>query len=62
VPSVERRVALRAASTAAREFLGRPGLDDGAPADVVTYDADPRDDPAVIGRPAAILRAGVRVR
>jgi imidazolonepropionase-like amidohydrolase len=54
--------ALRAATTAARAFLGAPGLADGAPADLVTYDADPRDDPAVLKTPAAVVRNGVRVR
>ena len=54
--------ALRAATTAAREFLGAPGLDDGAPADLVTYDADPREDPDVLTRPAAVVLRGRRVR
>ncbi|HEX8004676.1 MAG TPA: amidohydrolase family protein [Mycobacteriales bacterium] len=54
--------ALRAATTSAREFLGAPGIEDGAPADVVTYDADPRDDPEVLRSPAAVVRRGVRVR
>lgn len=54
--------ALRAATTTARAFLGAPSLDDGAPADVVTYDADPRDDPAVLRSPAAVVLRGVRVR
>lgn len=54
--------ALRAATTAARAFLGAPGIEDGAPADVVTYDADPREDPAVLGSPAAVLLRGRRVR
>jgi imidazolonepropionase-like amidohydrolase len=54
--------ALRAASSSARAFLGLRPLEDGAPADVTTYDADPREDPAVLARPVAVLRAGVRVR
>ncbi|HEV2891494.1 MAG TPA: amidohydrolase family protein [Frankiaceae bacterium] len=54
--------ALRAATTAARAFLGAPGIEDGAPADVVTYDADPREDPEVLRSPAAVVRRGVRVR
>lgn len=54
--------ALRAATTAARAFLGVPGITDGAPADVVTYDADPRDDPEVLSTPAAVVLRGVRVR
>ena len=54
--------ALRAATTAAREFLGFAALIAGAPADLVTYDADPRDDPDVLSRPAAVVARGVRVR
>ena len=54
--------ALRAATTTARAFLGVPGLDEGAPGDVVTYDADPREDPEVLRSPAAVVRRGVRVR
>ncbi len=53
--------ALRSASSTARAFLGAPGLADGALADVVTYDDDPRDDPEVLTRPAAILMGGRRV-
>jgi imidazolonepropionase-like amidohydrolase len=53
--------ALRAASSSSREFLGLPSLQDGAQADVTTYDSDPRDDPDALARPAAILRAGVRI-
>jgi imidazolonepropionase-like amidohydrolase len=54
--------ALAAASTAARRFLGLPGLTDGAPANLVSYEADPRDDPAVLAEPAAVLVRGIRVR
>jgi imidazolonepropionase-like amidohydrolase len=54
--------ALRSATTTARTFLGAPGIEDGAPADVVTYDADPREDPEVLRTPAAVVRRGVRVR
>jgi imidazolonepropionase-like amidohydrolase len=54
--------ALRAATTTARDFFGLPGLGEGAPADVVSYDADPRADPEVLCAPAAVLRRGRRVR
>lgn len=54
--------ALAAATTTARAFLGVPGPLEGGPADVVTYDADPRDDPAVLGRPVAVLHGGRRIR
>jgi imidazolonepropionase-like amidohydrolase len=53
--------ALRAATTAARAFLRQPSLEDGAPADVITFDADPREDPAVLASPAAILLRGRRI-
>ncbi len=53
--------ALRAATTTARSFLGAPGLAAGAPADLVTYDDDPRSDVAVLARPAAVVHRGVRV-
>jgi imidazolonepropionase-like amidohydrolase len=54
--------ALCAATTTARAFLGAPGLVPGAPADLVTYDADPRDDVRVLASPVAVVRRGVRVR
>ena len=53
---------LAAASWAAREFLGRPGIEEGAPADVVVYPADPREDIAVLGHPTAVIRRGRIVR
>jgi imidazolonepropionase-like amidohydrolase len=56
------QVALAAASTAARAFLGFTGLDDGEPADLVSYHDDPRDDPAALARPAAIFARGIRIR
>ena len=59
LPPVE---ALRAATTAARAFLGAPTLEAGARGDVVTYDADPRDDPTVLAHPRAIVLNGQRVR
>ncbi|MFI0483639.1 amidohydrolase family protein [Actinomadura sp. 9N215] len=53
--------ALSAASTAASDFLGAPGLRPGRPANLVTYDDDPRDDPAILARPAAVFASGRRV-
>jgi imidazolonepropionase-like amidohydrolase len=53
--------ALRSATTAARAFLGLAGLEDGADADVVTFEVDPREDPEALTNPAAILLRGVRV-
>ena len=54
--------ALRAATIDARAYLGLTSLEDGAPADVVTFDVDPRDDPGVLSEPAAVVLGGVRVR
>jgi imidazolonepropionase-like amidohydrolase len=51
-------VALDAATTTARDALRLPARPD----DVVTFDADPRLDPAVLRRPVAVLAAGARVR
>lgn len=51
--------ALRAATTTAHNFLAR---DSQAPAAVVTYHVDPREDPAVLAQPAAIIIGGARVR
>ena len=54
-------VALRAATTGGRDFLGLPGLEPGAPADLVTFDDDPRADADALKRPAAILAGGRRI-
>jgi imidazolonepropionase-like amidohydrolase len=51
-------VAIAAATTGARRYLGLPGLEDGAPADVVTFDRDPRADVAVLREPAAVVAGG----
>ena len=58
---LEPAAALRAATTAARTFLGAPAMTVGAPADVVTYDADPREHPEVLDRPAAVVLRGQRI-
>ena len=51
--------ALGAASWRARAWLGRnAGLDEGAPADFVVYDADPLQDLSVLLRPAAVVLRG----
>ena len=54
--------ALAAATTVARAFLGVPGLQEGSPADLVTYEADPREDPDVLRSPAAVVLGGHRIR
>ncbi len=49
--------AIAAAGSAARDFLGiHPE------GDIVTYDADPREDPGVLASPAAVVVRGRRVR
>lgn len=54
-----RDYALGAASWRAREWLGwNAGLDEGAPADFVVYDADPLVDLSVLLRPAAVVLRG----
>jgi imidazolonepropionase-like amidohydrolase len=50
--------ALGAASWDARAFLGFPGLTEGAPADLVIYDKDPREWVDALERPALIMLDG----
>ena len=50
--------ALAAACWSARAWLGRPGLAEGEPADLVVYGADPRPDPAVLAHPALVVLRG----
>jgi len=49
---------LAAASWRARDWLGFGGLTEGGPADLVVYDADPRDDLAVVAAPARTILRG----
>jgi imidazolonepropionase-like amidohydrolase len=52
--------ALAAASWAAREWLGLPGIAEGAPADLVVYENDPRTDLDTLQRPQrTVLRGAV---
>ncbi len=50
--------ALGAASWIAREWLGRPSLEHGAPADLVCYADDPRMGAAVINKPDVVVLGG----
>lgn len=50
--------ALGAACWDARRWLGRPGLDDGAPADLVCYAEDPRSGPDALARPELVVLRG----
>ncbi|MEV0846640.1 amidohydrolase family protein [Streptomyces sp. NPDC049954] len=53
--------ALSAAVWEARAWLGRPGLTEGAPADLVVYEADPRADVRVLSAPRRIVLNGAVV-
>jgi imidazolonepropionase-like amidohydrolase len=53
---------LGAGSWKAREWLGLPGLVEGAPADFVVYDADPRVDLAALREPRHIVVRGNVIR
>ena len=55
---LSRHDALAAASWAAREWLGFPSLVEGAAADVVVYDRDPREDLAALRRPSLVMLRG----
>ncbi|MET8688852.1 amidohydrolase family protein [Streptomyces sp. NPDC004732] len=58
IPAVD---ALSATTWGAREWLGRPGLTEGAPADLVVYEADPREDVRVLGAPRRVVLNGLVV-
>ncbi len=55
LPPIE---AVSAATWRAREWLGRPGLTEGAPADLVVYPEDPRLDVRVLAHPSRIVLRG----
>ena len=55
---VPAEAAIAAASTGARRYLGLPGLEDGAPADLVMFDRDPRADVTALREPAAVVAGG----
>jgi imidazolonepropionase-like amidohydrolase len=50
--------ALGAACWDARQWLGRPGLEDGAQADLVCFAEDPRSGPTVVRRPDRVILRG----
>jgi imidazolonepropionase-like amidohydrolase len=50
--------ALAGGSWAARDWLGRPGLEPGASADLVVYDTDPRADLRALARPRLVVLRG----
>ncbi|MFC9604295.1 amidohydrolase family protein [Streptomyces niveus] len=55
IPPLE---ALSATAWRARAWLGRPGLEEGAPADLVVFDEDPRVDVRVLAEPRRIVLNG----
>jgi imidazolonepropionase-like amidohydrolase len=52
--------AVQAATTNGHAALGLEPLRPGDPAALVTFDADPVADPAVLGRPAAVVAGDCR--
>ena len=50
--------ALGAASWNARAWLGHPGIEEGAPADLVVFAADPRETISVVREPVLIILNG----
>jgi imidazolonepropionase-like amidohydrolase len=50
--------AIGSASWAAREWLGYRGIEEGAAADVIAYDDDPRQDLRALRHPARIVLRG----
>jgi flavin-dependent dehydrogenase len=59
---VPAEAALAGGSWTARRWLGLPGLEEGAPADVVAYAADPRQDVGVLEDPVRVILRGRMVR
>jgi imidazolonepropionase-like amidohydrolase len=51
-------VVLGAASWTARSFLGLPGIEEGAPADLVAYRDDPRTEVRALGSPVLRMLDG----
>jgi imidazolonepropionase-like amidohydrolase len=54
--------ALGAACWNARRWLGRPGLDHGASADLLCYSEDPRRGPGVLDHPDLVVLRGKTFR
>jgi|SRR5215217_3486795 len=59
---VPAETALAGGSWIARRWLGLPGLEEGAPADVVAYAADPRLDLEVLDQPSRVMLRGRVIR
>ena len=59
---LDAQTALGAASWTARTWLGLPGIEKGAPADLVAFREDPREDASTLADPALILLDGQLIR
>jgi imidazolonepropionase-like amidohydrolase len=59
---VPAEAALGGGSWTARRWLGLPALEEGAPADVVAYANDPRQDLAILDAPSRIILRGRVIR
>jgi imidazolonepropionase-like amidohydrolase len=55
---LDAQTAVASATTTARSFLGLHDLEEGSPADVVLYAADPQDDPEILRRPSLVMVDG----
>ncbi|EHR49637.1 amidohydrolase, imidazolonepropionase [Saccharomonospora marina XMU15] len=54
--------ALASGCWAARDWLGHPGITDGAPADLLVFDSDPRQDLDVLRSPLHIVLRGTVIK
>jgi imidazolonepropionase-like amidohydrolase len=59
---VPAETALAGGSWVARRWLGLPGLEEGAPADIVAYATDPRQDLGALQEPVRVILRGRIVR
>jgi imidazolonepropionase-like amidohydrolase len=59
---VPAEAALAGGSWVARRWLGLPGLEEGAPADIVAYATDPRQDLGALQEPVRVILRGRIVR
>ena len=50
-----------AATWVSQCYLGYPGLVEGGPADFLILDEDPRDNPAILAKPARVTVGGTSV-
>ncbi len=58
---IPQRDVIAQASWRGREWLGLPGLEEGAPADLIVYDTDPRTDLSAVMLPRRTVLKGAVV-